>query len=119
MNAIGLNKKKYHIIGTSLGGFITGIHAATYPDNLLSVMLVCPAGIEQPVMSPLFLAYEKENKIKLLPETDEEFIEMINMLVYKPVEFPKFVVSGVMQARRQARSFYMKSKLFYKPTFNN
>ena len=75
-------------------------------------MLICPAGIEQPVKSPMFLAYEVENKIKLLPETDEEFIDMINMLVSKPVKFPKFIVSGVMQARRQARGFYLKSKLF-------
>ncbi len=97
-------------MGTSLGGFIAGVHAATFPESLLSVMLVCPAGIDAPVKSDMILSYEKEGKIKLLPETDEEFVSMIDMLVYKPVKFPKMIVTGIMHYRRQAHDFYLRCK---------
>ncbi|XP_065062071.1 monoacylglycerol lipase ABHD6-like [Rhopilema esculentum] len=107
-NAVGLNKKKYHVVGTSLGGFIAGVHAAMFPKNLASVMLVCPAGFNSPVASQMVKAYEKENKIQLLPKNNEEFVAMINMLVHKPVKFPDIIVSGLMQARLQAQDFYVK-----------
>ena len=108
-DAVGLNKRKYHIVGTSLGGFIVGIHAAMFPTNLASALLVCPAGIKSPIDSDMMKAYEREKKILLLPATDEEFIQMINLLVHKPVKFPKFIVSGIMQSRRQGHDFYLKS----------
>jgi len=108
VDAVGLNKKKYHIAGTSLGGFIVGIHASMFPKNLASVLLVCPAGIKSPIESEMFMVYEKEKKILLLPKTNQEFIDMIKLLVHKPVTFPQIIVSGVMQARRQGHDFYYR-----------
>lgn len=109
-DAVGLCKNKYHIAGTSLGGFIVGIYAAMFPEHLESVLLVCPAGIKSPVDSEMLNMYERDKKIMLLPETNEEFISMINMLVHKPVKFPNFIVSGIMQARRMSHDFYFASK---------
>ena len=99
------------MVGTSLGGFIAGIHASMFPENLASVMLVCPAGINSPVVSQMVKAYEKEKKIQLLPKNNEEFVAMINMLVHKPVKFPDIIVSGVMQAKLQAQDFYVKGNI--------
>ena len=82
-----------------------------FPKNVASALLICPAGIKSPVESEMFLTYEKEKKIVLLPETNEEFIQMIDLLVHKPVKFPDIIVSGVMQARRQAHDFYYRSEL--------
>ena len=105
-----MNQKKYHIAGTSLGGFIVGIHATMFPKNIASALLICPAGIKSPVESEMFITYEKEKKILLLPKTNEEFIDMIDLLVHKPVKFPDIIVSGVMEARRQAHDFYYRSE---------
>ena len=114
IEAVGLNKKKYHVMGTSLGGYIAGMHAATFPDNIVSTTLVCPAGIEASRRSHLWKAYEEDNKIMLLPDSDDEFIEMIKMLVHKPVTFPRIIVSGIMQARKQGHGFYYRSKLLHR-----
>lgn len=106
--AVGLNKRKYHIAGTSLGGFIVGIHASLFPKNLASALLICPAGINSPIKSDMLKAFEEDEKILLLPKTTEEFIKMINFLVFKPVKFPKFIVAGIMQARLKAQDFYYR-----------
>lgn len=111
--AVGLNKRKYHIAGTSLGGFIVGIHASLFPKNLASALLICPAGINSPIKSDMLKAFEEDEKILLLPKTTEEFIKMINFLVFKPVKFPKFIVAGIMQARLKAQDFYYRSTFFY------
>eukprot|EP00794_Sanderia_malayensis_P004850 gene4850-5486_t len=108
VEAVGLNKKKYHLMGTSFGGCIAGVHTAMFPDHILSSMLVCPAGLDTPVKSEMILAYENHSKIKLLPKNEDEFDEMIAMLVHKPVKIPRIIVTGIMQARRKAHSFLMK-----------
>ena len=41
--ALGL--EHFHLMGNSMGGGITGLYAGTYPDKLLSAILLNPAGI--------------------------------------------------------------------------
>ena len=93
-----------------MGGCIVGVTAAIYPQNLLSLTMICPIGINAPQKSKIFEIYEKEQRVVMLPNTDDEFIDMIGLLVHKPVKFPRIIVTGVMQARKQAQSFYENSK---------
>uniref|UniRef100_F7GLY2 acylglycerol lipase n=1 Tax=Monodelphis domestica TaxID=13616 RepID=F7GLY2_MONDO len=43
VESIKLNKKPFHLVGTSMGGQIAGVYAAYYPSDICSLTLVCPA----------------------------------------------------------------------------
>ena len=43
VEAIGLNKEPFHLVGTSLGGAIAGCYAADYPSELCKLTVICPA----------------------------------------------------------------------------
>ncbi|MGH0144056.1 UNVERIFIED_CONTAM: hypothetical protein FKN15_005215 [Acipenser sinensis] len=44
VECIRLNKKPFHLVGTSMGGNVAGVYAARYPSDLCSASLICPAG---------------------------------------------------------------------------
>lgn len=44
VQSIGLDKRPFHLAGTSMGGNVAGVYAARYPAHLSSVTLMCPAG---------------------------------------------------------------------------
>ncbi|BFZ04333.1 hypothetical protein BsWGS_07372 [Bradybaena similaris] len=43
LDLVGLKDKKVHLIGSSLGGAIVGLFAATYPERVEKLTMVCPA----------------------------------------------------------------------------
>lgn len=44
VEAIRLNRKPFHLVGTSMGGTVAGVYAACHPSDLYSLTLICPAG---------------------------------------------------------------------------
>lgn len=44
VQSVGLDQRPFHLVGTSMGGNVAGVYAATYPAHLSSVTLICPAG---------------------------------------------------------------------------
>lgn len=44
VECIKLNKKPFHLVGTSMGGNVAGVYAAQYPEDICSLTLICPAG---------------------------------------------------------------------------
>ena len=42
-----LNIKKFHMAGNSMGGAISSLYAVTYPDQVMSLLLIDPAGIHR------------------------------------------------------------------------
>lgn len=44
VQSIGLDKRSFHVVGTSMGGNVAGVYAASYPDYLCGATLICPAG---------------------------------------------------------------------------
>lgn len=44
VESIQLNKKPFHLVGTSMGGCVAGVYAARHPSDLSSLTLICPAG---------------------------------------------------------------------------
>lgn len=44
VESVKLNKKPFHLVGTSMGGCVAGVYAARYPSDLSSLTLICPAG---------------------------------------------------------------------------
>ncbi|KAJ7375047.1 Alpha beta hydrolase [Desmophyllum pertusum] len=75
--AIGLDKRKFHLVGLSMGGFVAGIFAARYSSLLSSLVLMCPAGIKAPKLSDFFCQIANGGKNYLLPENPEDFNLML------------------------------------------
>lgn len=44
VQSVGLDKRPFHLVGTSMGGHVAGVYAAQYPANVCSLTLICPSG---------------------------------------------------------------------------
>lgn len=106
--AVGLDRRKFHLVGLSLGGFVAGMFSARYPSLLSSLVLMSPAGINAPRLSDFFLEIGSGGKNYLLPENPEEFRLMLKKVAHRNIFMPFFVVKIMCAARCQSRDFYEK-----------
>lgn len=44
VETVRLNRKPFHVVGTSMGGNVAGVYAACYPAEICSMTLICPDG---------------------------------------------------------------------------
>ena len=44
VECLRLDRKPFHLVGTSMGGNVAGVYAATYPADVCSITLISPAG---------------------------------------------------------------------------
>jgi abhydrolase domain-containing protein 6 len=102
---IGL--KKFHIAGNSMGGLIAGIYAATYPDEVLSLGLLDPAGVIVREPSQLSLEIEKGNN-PLVVESVSDYDKLLDFLFVKPPYIPGPVKSYLIEMAVQSRDFNKK-----------
>ncbi|KDO25153.1 hypothetical protein SPRG_09302 [Saprolegnia parasitica CBS 223.65] len=99
-----------HLVGCSMGGLISGLYAATYPDQLQSLTLICPAGISMPRRSPVLAKYEDEGVNIMRAGTVDEFQDLMQYIAYRPpgyvMEKPKGmrkIMLGLMTNYRAER----------------
>lgn len=110
MLAVGLDKRKFHLVGLSMGGFVAGIFAAKYSSLLSSLVLMCPAGINAPRLSDFLIEIATGGKNYLLPESPDDFRFMLKKVSHRNVFMPFFVVKIMCAARVQSHDFYEKGK---------
>lgn len=81
-----------HIGGNSMGGWLAGLYAARYPEEVKSQWLLAPAGVVSAEPSELFQGIEKGDNA-LLVETPEDFARLMQMcfskLPYVPNAFQR------------------------------
>ncbi len=89
-----LGVKKAHVIGNSMGGYITAQMALTYPDRVLSAGLVDPAGLAQPTPSEMqrMLA---EGRNPFLIQSREDFAKFYPMTMASPPWMPGHVLDAI------------------------
>ena len=108
--AVGLDKRKFHLVGLSMGGFVAGVFATKYPSLLSSLVLMCPAGINAPRISDFLMEIASGGKNYLLPKNPEDFRFMMKKVSHRNVFMPFFVVKIICETRKQAHDFYEKGK---------
>ena len=111
MKALQLDEKKFHLVGCSMGGHIAGIYASLHPENLLSLCMVCPHGIEHKSHDKMIEEGKANGKFVLLPQTTAELREMFNRLTHKKIEFPDIILSGILQLRLEKNVYYRQCKI--------
>ncbi|XP_066554326.1 monoacylglycerol lipase ABHD6 isoform X2 [Amia ocellicauda] len=112
VECIRLNKKPFHLVGTSMGGNVAGVYAARYPSDISSLTLICPAGLQYPNESKFVKQLrdlERTNNIQgipLIPSTPEEMEEMLKLCSYVRFKIPHQILQGLVDVRIPHNDFY-------------
>ncbi|XP_032228082.2 monoacylglycerol lipase abhd6-A [Nematostella vectensis] len=109
LHAVGVNKRKFHLAGISMGGHIVGVYAAQHPARVASVIMMCPAGIQAPEHSEFITdVVLNGEKNYLIPDTPEDFQKMLNKVLHREVTIPYFIAKLFADVRRPCKDFYQK-----------
>lgn len=122
VDALGLTQ--FHLAGSSMGGYIAGNFAATYPNYIKNLWLISPLGVENSAHSEMFKAMKAGQQPWVLPRTPSEFNVLYSHLFVKKPFVPSVVLNhlGTIAEQRLA----LNSKIFSQihsiehgePTFN-
>ncbi|XP_078270717.1 monoacylglycerol lipase abhd6-A isoform X2 [Rhinoraja longicauda] len=112
VECIGLNRKPFHLIGTSMGGNVAGVYAARHPTDLCGLTLICPAGLECPKESKFVKGLRSleqtgdVSKVPLIPSTPDEMEEMLKLCSYVRFKVPQQILQGLVDVRLPHNDFY-------------
>ncbi|XP_046882113.1 monoacylglycerol lipase ABHD6 [Hypomesus transpacificus] len=110
--SVRLNKRPFHMVGTSMGGNVAGVYAARFPTDLCSATLICPAGLEYPNESRFVARLRELEKnqnsqdIPLIPSTPEEMEEMLRLCSFVRFKIPQQILQGLVDVRIPHNDFY-------------
>ncbi|KAF0687330.1 Aste57867_20940 [Aphanomyces stellatus] len=105
---------KVHILGCSMGGMVSGVFAARFPDAIRSVTLICPAGITMPTKSSLFQIFEDTGENYMRVEKVEDFDRLRTYMSFRQRKLPRFIGKFVVEEadkRREALEELMRDIL--------
>ncbi|MFH0812097.1 MAG: alpha/beta hydrolase [Pseudomonadota bacterium] len=89
VETIGLDS--FHLVGISMGGYISGYYAGEYPEKVKSLVLIAPAGVKSEIPSHVWQRYQKEGKNVLLYQTPTQFEELVSVVTHRPPWVPGVV----------------------------
>lgn len=84
-----LKLKNFHIVGNSMGGYIAGFYAFTYPDDIKTLGLIAAAGVKSPNESELAKELKRGNN-PLIVEDVKSYDNLMEFVFYKPIWLPTF-----------------------------
>lgn len=83
-----LNIERAHLIGNSMGGHISALYAARYPERTLSLALFNNAGIDSPEPSELFHILQRGEANPLVVRSREDFERLLQFVFVEPPSLP-------------------------------
>jgi len=107
LGALGL--RRVHLIGHSMGGFISSAYAARYPEEVITLSLLAPHGVTEPQPSELALAVAAGDNW-LVAKNVPEFDRLLNNVFAKRPYLPKsvlklFAAYAIRGSAKSARIF--------------
>ncbi|XP_036959129.1 monoacylglycerol lipase ABHD6b isoform X2 [Acanthopagrus latus] len=114
VEAIRLNRKPFHLVGTSMGGNVAGVYAACFPSEICSMTLICPDGIRHPCETKFdnhLQDLEHSNytlNIPLIPTTPEEMEDMFRLCSHVRFKIPQQILQGLVDVREPHNTFYQE-----------
>ena len=86
LKALGIGKA--HLIGNSMGGHISALYAARYPEQVLSVALFNNAGIDSPEPSELRQIIQRGEANPLVVRSREDFERLLQFVFVEAPPLP-------------------------------
>jgi abhydrolase domain-containing protein 6 len=87
-DVIGL--KKFHVVGNSMGGHISGRYTVMFPERVLTLGLFDASGVRSPVPSEMAQRIAKGEPNPLVAGSLDEFDRLLKFVFFKPPEIPSF-----------------------------
>lgn len=98
-----LHIEKAHLIGNSMGGFLTATYAIRYPEHTASIVLMDAAGVLSPTPSDLYKMLEK-GRNPFLVHNRKEFDEFFAMTMHQPPFMPGAIQAAVAHKYQERRT---------------
>lgn len=86
VETIGL--ENFHMVGISMGGYISAYYASDHPDRVKSLLLMDAAGVDSRIPSYIWRRYQKDGNVPLIYRTPEQFDDLMGVLFYRPPWVP-------------------------------
>jgi pimeloyl-ACP methyl ester carboxylesterase len=107
LSALGL--RRVHLVGHSMGGFISSAYAARYPEEVITLGLLAPHGVTEPQPSELALSLAAGDNW-LVARNVPEFDRLLNKVFGKRPYLPKsvfklFAAYAIRGSAKSARIF--------------
>jgi len=91
-----LKLERFHLMGHSMGGFLAAAYAARFPKRVITLGLLCPHGMSEPVPSDLARSVEKGDNW-LVVSSVEGFNRLLSNLFVKRPYIPGPIVKYLAQ----------------------
>ncbi|XP_029456818.1 monoacylglycerol lipase ABHD6 isoform X1 [Rhinatrema bivittatum] len=114
VESIKLNRKPFHLVGTSMGGSVAGVYAAQHPSDICGLSLICPAGLKAPNNNEFVKQMqdiknsENVHRTPLIPSTPQEMEDMLRLCSYVRFKVPQQILQGLVDDRIPHNDFYRK-----------
>lgn len=105
-----LGLTQFHIGGNSMGGYIAGNYAASFPDGILSLWLLDPLGVDSAPKSEMFEMISQKQRPLVLAKNKPEYEALISSVFYQAPFMPDFFISEL--AKQAEKDFLLHSKIF-------
>ncbi len=102
-------KQPVHIVGNSMGGAIASLYAATYPDEVKTLMLISPAGVHD-FPSLMDHMINKQGTNPLIASSNEQFFDVIDFVMQDQPFIPDAILR--VQAEKSVARFTLNQKIF-------
>lgn len=102
--ALGI--KKLHLIGNSMGGHISALYAARYPEQVLSVALFDNAGVTAPQKSELAERLEHGDRNPLIVKEPEDFNRLLDFVFVEAPSLPTVLKDYLAEQAIAQRDHY-------------
>lgn len=101
-------KQPVHIVGNSMGGAIASLYAATYPDEVKTLMLISPAGVHD-IPSDMDKIIEGGTN-PLIASSVDQFYEVVDFVMSDKPFIPEPIL--LVQAEHSVNRFALNQKIF-------
>ncbi len=106
--AESLGLDRFHLAGSSMGGYIAGFYASEYPQKVKSLALFNPAGVNSQVPSDMWRRYAETGEIALVYRTKEGFEDILKLLFYRVPPVPGAFKTYLAELGAANYAFYGK-----------
>jgi len=107
-HALGI--RKVHLGGSSMGGHISLMYAALYPDEVQSLWLLDPGGIWSAPSGELQKIIAQGGENPLMAKTEDDFARIFAFVMSKPPFIPRPMLN--VMARERMRNYDLEKRIF-------